>query len=382
MRTLRTAIPVLAALISLWCLADGSARTETKSGPDPKVWDETVDKGIAFLRSKQADDGTWSKESSPAVTGIVLIGLFKTGKVTANDQAAARGLKFLETLIDPKEGHISGAGSKKGLLNYGTSVNAMAFKASGNTKYDATIAKAVAFLKDLQWDEGEGKSPKDDIYGGAGYGGGSRPDLSNTHFFLDALTAAGVPRDDPAFKKAVIYVSRCQNLKGEANDQPWAGKINDGSFIYGAGPAGETRGDPGSDGARPGYGSMTYAGIKALLQCGVSKDDVRIKKALEWVSKHYTVDANPGMPANAVKRGHYYYLMTMARCLDALGIDEIIDAEGKKHDWRAEITGALAALQRKDGSWVNETTAWMEGNPDLCTAYALITLGYCKPKMK
>ena len=58
------------------------------------------------------------------------------------------------------------------------------------------------FLKELQWDEGEGKTQKDDFYGGAGYDSKSRPDLSNTQFFLDALVAAGVPKDDPtAFTK-------------------------------------------------------------------------------------------------------------------------------------------------------------------------------------
>ncbi len=99
-------------------------------------------------------------------------------------------------------------------------------------KYEALIGDAVEFLKKLQWDEEEGKTPKDPFFGGAGYDSKSRPDLSNTQMFLDALKAAGVPTDDPALKKALVFVSRCQNLKGETNDQPWAGKINDGSFIY------------------------------------------------------------------------------------------------------------------------------------------------------
>ena len=102
--------------------------------------------------------------------------------------------------------------------------------------------------------------------------------------------AAGVPKDDPAFKKALIFVSRCQNLKGENNDQPWAGKINDGSFIYSAAAGGQTkvRTTPTPDGGLPGYGSMTYAGIKSLIYCGVSKDDQRVKKAYEWIQKNYT----------------------------------------------------------------------------------------------
>jgi len=38
-------------------------------------------------------------------------------------------------------------------------------------------------------------------------------------------------------------VSRCQNLKSEHNTAPWAGKINDGSFIYSAAAGGQTKVD-------------------------------------------------------------------------------------------------------------------------------------------
>ena len=41
----------------------------------------------------------------------------------------------------------------------------------------------------------------------------------------------------------MVFISRCQNLKGEGNDQPWAGKINDGSFIYSAAAGGQTKAD-------------------------------------------------------------------------------------------------------------------------------------------
>src|SRR5436309_1326566 len=83
-------------------------------------------------------------------------------------------------------------------------------------------APAAQFLKKLQWDEGEGKSKDSDFYGGAGYDSHSRPDLSNTQLFLDALVEAGIPKDDPAFRKALVFASRCQNLKGEHDDRPWA----------------------------------------------------------------------------------------------------------------------------------------------------------------
>jgi squalene-hopene/tetraprenyl-beta-curcumene cyclase len=224
-------------------------------------------------------------------------------------------------------------------------------------------------------------TPDHTYYGGAGYAGDkSRPDLSNTAFFLEALKEAGVDKNDPAFKKALVFVSRCQNFKSEFNTAEWAGKYNDGSFIYTGANGGENRRTDDTKGDLAGYGSMTYAGIKSMIYCGVSKDDPRMKKALEWIAKNYTLDANPGMPAANSQRGLYYYYHTFAKCMDALGEDTFTDAQGVKHDWRADLLAALAKRQRPDGSWVNENDRWMEGDPNLVTGYALMALSYCKPK--
>jgi squalene-hopene/tetraprenyl-beta-curcumene cyclase len=352
-----------------------------KLGPDPKEWQQVVDKAAGYLKTTQADDGSWSRGKSPGVSGIVVTALLHSGK-TPQDPVVDRGLKYIESLVNAKAGHIAGKDPKPQLLNYVTSVNVMALVAANrDDRYKAVIGDATKFLKKLQWDEDEGKSKDDDFFGGAGYDSQSRPDLSNTQIFLDALKDAGVPPDDPAYKKALVFVSRCQNLKSEDNKMPWAGKINDGSFIYSAANGGATKVEGGSaEAGFPGYGSMTYAGIKSMIYCGVSKDDERIKKAYAWIQKHYTLDANPGMPKFAAHRGLYYYYHTMAKCLDAMGVDEVVDAEGKKHDWRAEITEALAKRQRSDGSWVNDKDQWMEGDPNLVTGYALLALSYCKPK--
>jgi squalene-hopene/tetraprenyl-beta-curcumene cyclase len=98
------------------------------------------------------------------------------------------------------------------------------------------------------------------------------------------------------------------------------------------------------------------------------------------VKKHYSVEHNPGMPGERAEWGLYYYYHTMAKCLDVMGVDEITDAAGKKHDWRAEITAELAKRQRPDGSWANDKDKWMEGDPHLVTGYALMALAHCKPK--
>jgi squalene-hopene/tetraprenyl-beta-curcumene cyclase len=366
--------PVLSmAIASLGLAADGL---------DQQTWDAVASKAAGFLKSSQEAGGGWSTAKSPGVTGVALTGLLKSGQVSAKDPACEKALRYIESLVNPEHKHIAGKDPKVQLQNYVTSVNVMALVAANQAdKYRAIVGDAVKFLKKLQWDEEEGKDPKSDYYGGAGYDSKSRPDLSNTQYFLDALKDAGVPQDDPALKKALIFVSRCQNLKGETNDQPWAKLIGDGSFIYTAATGGVTKvvdkAEP--DGSLPGYGSMTYAGIKSLIYCGVSKDDPRVKKAYEWIRNNYTVDKNPGMPEARSQWGLYYYYNTMAKCLDALGVDVVIDAKGQKHDWRKDIILALAKRQRPDGSFANIAN-WMEADPNLDTGYALMALSYCRPK--
>src|SRR5438132_3873976 len=341
MRALKKAAVLAAAFAGiLWALSLGGAAEPNKQvGPDAKQWDKLVDRAITYLRASQAADGSWSRDKSPGVTGVVLTGLLSTGRLSPDDPLAVRALQYIESLVNPKAGHIAGKDPKPQLQNYVTSINVMGLSAANRAeRYKKVIGDAGEFLKHLQRDEEEGKAPNDDFYGGAGYDSQSRPDLSNTQFFLDALKAAGVPPNDPAYKRALMFVSRCQNLKGEHNDQPWAGKINDGSFIYSAAHGGQTKSDVLSDGGLVGYGSMTYAGVKSMIYCGVSKDDQRIKKAYEWIQHNYTVDKNPGMPEIRAQWGIYYYYHTMAKCLDTLGIDYVVDNKGVKHDWRKDIT--------------------------------------------
>ncbi|HZZ80690.1 MAG TPA: prenyltransferase/squalene oxidase repeat-containing protein [Gemmataceae bacterium] len=360
-----------------------SSAGEKKVGPDQKTWDAVTRKAAKFLQSTQDKNGGWSTDKTPGVTGIALTGLLRTGQATAQDPVGAKALAYIESLVDPDKKHIAGKGAKVNLQNYVTSINVMALvEAKQDAKYKAVIGDAVTFLKKLQWDEDDGKDKKDPFYGGAGYDSKSRPDLSNTQMFLDALKTAGIGKDDPAMKKALEFVNRCQNIKGETNDQPWAKLINDGSFIYTPALGGATKVVDKAlpNGAFPGYGSMTYAGVKSMIYCGVGKDDERIKKAYEWIKNNYTVDANPGMPEMRAKWGLYYYYNTMAKSLDALGIDYVEDDKGVKHDWRKDITDALAKRQRQDGGFHNTAANWMEADDNLVTGYALMALSYCKPK--
>jgi squalene-hopene/tetraprenyl-beta-curcumene cyclase len=124
---------------------------------------------------------------------------------------------------------------------------------------------------------------------------------------------------------------------------------------------------------------MTYAGIKSLVYCGVSKEDPRVQKAYEWIKKNYTMEKNPGMPEARSQWGLYYYYHTLAKSLNAMDVDILVDAKGGKHDWRKDLTEALARRQRPDGSWVGDAH-WLESDPQLDTAYALMALSYTRPK--
>lgn len=362
--------------------AAGLAPAPSAAQPKDDDWKAVVDKAGAYLKKSQNENGSWSAEpQNRGVTGLVVVGLLRTG-TSADDAPAAKGITFIEGLVNEKAGHIAGNDSKAGLINYTTSINIMALNAANRgDRYKGVIGNAAKYLKEYQWDEARGKKDDSDYYGGAGYAGDkSRPDLSNTAFFLEALKEAGVPKEDPAFKKALVFVSRCQNFKSEFNTAPWAEKNNDGSFAYTGANGGENRRSDDTKGDMGGYGSMTYAGVKSMIYCGISKDDPRLKKALEWIGNHYTLDSNPGMPEVNSQRGLYYYYHTFAKTMDALGSDEFTDAKGIKHNWRADLIAAIAKRQQADGSFVNKNDRWMEGDPNLVTGYALMALSYCKKK--
>lgn len=339
--------------------------------------DAVAAKAVAYLRKTQEENGGWSTKLSPGVTGIVVTGLIRGGNVSPDDPMVAKGLKYIEGLINTEAGHIAGNNPRVQLQNYVTSVNVMALSAAKRDSYKTVVADAAKFLKKLQWDEAEGKGPDSDFFGGAGYDSKSRPDLSNTAFFLEALKEAGIPKDDPAYKKAMVFVSRCQNLKGEHNDQPWAGKVNDGSFLYSSAAGGSTKSfdQPDANGGMPGYASITYAGIKSLIYCGLSKDDPRVKAGLDWLRKNYDLNRNPGMPAGREDWGLFYALSSGSKMFAALGEEEFTDAKGAKHPWRKDMLEVLAKRQKADGSWTNEKDRWMEGDANLVTGFALMALG-------
>lgn len=351
---------------------------EKAAGPDPAQLKKTMQAGINYLKSSQADDGSWTTPTAPGITGIAVAALLESG-VPADDPTVKKALQFLEKhtqkdggIYHPKSSH----------RNYETCISIMAFTAASKTataeqkaRYKKTVEKAEQFLRKLQWDEGEGLESSDPAYGGAGYGKHKRPDLSNTQFLLEALKAAGVKKDDPAMQKALLFVSRTQNLETEHNNTPFAAKVNDGGFYYTPAAGGTSQAGVTPNGGLRSYGSMTYAGLKSMVYAGLDAKDPRVKAAYKWLTKFYTLKENPGLG----QQGRFYYYQTMAKTLSVLDKETIEGSDGKSHDWKAELMAELASLQKSNGSWVNAADRWYEGDPNLVTAYSLMSLGHCRP---
>jgi squalene-hopene/tetraprenyl-beta-curcumene cyclase len=344
----------------------------------PAIWPWTgvsgiVDGAVDYLQGAgQSGDGLFSGQAGAGVTALVTTAILRSGR-TGRDPVVAKSLKSLESFAQPDGGIYSPGGM---LANYETCLAIVCLsEANADRRYDRLLRPAEAFVRKFQWDESEGKESSDLSYGGTGYGKHKRPDLSNTAFLLDALKSCGAGADDPAVQKALVFVSRCQNFESPHNTAPFAGKNPDGGFYYTCAAGGVSAAGNTPNGGLRSYGSMTYSGLKSMIYAGVKADDPRVKAAVAWLRKNYDLKNNPGL-GNA---GLYYYYQVCAKALQALGGDLFEDAAGEKHDWRRELAAEVIGRQKDNGSWVNENSRWMEGDPALVTAYALLTLSYCRP---
>jgi hypothetical protein len=328
-----------------------------------------------FLNSQQPN-GSWKYD--PAITALVLTSFMLEPQYNPDDktdEVIRKGYAFLETFVKPDGGIYH-----EQYRNYSTAVGLMAFAAAGKSEYRSIIENAREYLITFQLDEGEEISPAHAYYGGIGYGGDDRPDLSNLHLALEAIKTAGefqaVPDGmlkllhpaeraseeetlAPHWQKALVFLIRTQNIES-LNDMDYA--TDDGGFVYETGHYKPERSIS--------YGSMTYAGLKSLLYAGIDKNDIRVRKAYDWIRSHYTVEENPNFGTSSL----YYYFMTATKCLTTFGGDTIVDSKGNTHYWREDFLNKIISLQHEEGYWINPDGRYQENVKDLATAYSVIAM--------
>jgi hypothetical protein len=257
-------------------------------------------------------------------------------------------------------------------------------------KYRQARDAWLKYLRARQLTEELGWEPADRPYGGWGYcplvPRKPRPgeagfallesNLSATVFALSALRQAGVARDDPAYRKAVVFVERCQNYRDKPDP-----RFDDGGFhfIY-ADPVRNKAGVAGEDAAgQPrfhSYGSMTSDGLLALLLCGKKGNEPRVRSARDWLLQHFSAERHPGRYVErhepARDAVYFYYVWSLEQTLAEL------ERQGEQAipiaAWRTAIGRNLTNRQKADGSWANEQTLVREDDPVLATSLAVGSL--------
>ncbi|TVQ59799.1 MAG: hypothetical protein EA379_09955 [Phycisphaerales bacterium] len=395
---MRTILALIAVPLTMLALAPHAhALDEDRRATAQRM----AERATAYLRAQQdAETGGWAISRTgptfPAITALVITGMLHDPAIGADDPTVSRAVDFLLSHQQPDGGVYD-----RILPSYNTSIVLSALALVDREDARAAIRPAQDFLRSLQWSEDAGdldgtpEAPsrvgKDHpFYGGIGYGRHGRPDLSNLSIALQGLHDSGLPADDPAFERALVFLSRVQ-MQGDVNDMPYAEGSTQGGFIYATGPNADnpTQGqtmaketyieETLSDGRRVSrlraYGSMTYAGFKSLIYAGLQRDDPRVAAAYEWIRRHYTLAENPEMG----NEGRYYYFTTFSRAMQAWGEPTItpVGPDGEAappRDWAADLVDALAPMQQEDGSFPSLDDRWMEGNDVLITAYALLAL--------
>ncbi|MES2465813.1 MAG: prenyltransferase/squalene oxidase repeat-containing protein [Verrucomicrobiota bacterium] len=339
-----------------------------------------INKGVRYLISRQnKETGSIGDPDHPAMTALAIMAM-RGNPETDRDALTPEAKKaYTWLLANQKE---DGGIYTKSLPNYNTSLALTALTMVEGEPWREAAIKARRLVIAGQYDDnkdGQMNHPQD---GGIGYGSKPPTDMSNTHLALEALyLSQKLLADDPDREKqepklnyaaAIQFVSRCQNLTA-TNDQSWASddKNNKGGFVYRPGDSKAGTEDLGNGKtAVRSYASMGYAGLLSFIYAELKPSDPRITAVKEWLAAHYSVTENPGMGAE----GLYYYYHTMAKALNLAGIQEITRPDGTKANWRLDLAKQLFNLQNIDGSWSNPNGRWMEKDPDLSTAYAVLAL--------
>jgi squalene-hopene/tetraprenyl-beta-curcumene cyclase len=467
------------------------ARPPARSSAQRQRGEDIASSAIEFLRSQQdAATGGWSVPSEPgrphlpAISSLVLTGMLMQPGLDHTDKDIARGAAYVLSFARDDGGIYDSM-----LPVYNTAISISMLTRLSTPEARARIAPGVEFLKRSQWGApepagvaGSNKEtpavvgPDNPNFGGLGYGNRGRPDLSNLAFSVQAWHDAGLPKDDPAFARAITFLQRIQMLEKlpngtPVNDMPYAKGSSQGGFIYATGENEQTTGQGNSwagtieetlsDGTKASrlraYGSVTYSGFKTYIYAGLTPTDPRVLAAVDWTRNNYTLAENPGLGTD----GYYYYIALFGRAMKALGRDSIevtrfapyrstiwvsglrqgtaatdlqsaFSAHGKVagvtlitsprtgeptgnafvqfaaedearkasaamngamvagvpittsmtnspdvpqvRSWRADLIDQLAMMQNADGSFRSVDDRWMENNPSLITAYALLSL--------
>ena len=288
---------------------------------------DIIKNALNWLESAQQDSGSWNYNVGH--TAMITLAFLNAGYLESSEVVS----KGIEYIISKKQSN-GGIYDDSSNITYMTSLAILTLVATHNENYKDTIKKAQNLLLSIQNDDG-----------GWGYYANSRSDMSNTQFPLMAFSAAEeLSAGHNVWTKAIQYIDSRQQ--------------EDGGISY-----------------HPNYdvwASMTAAGIWSYRLCGVSENDQRVIKALEWLKNN---DTNMTFIQNTSHNNshRYYYYMSLAKALALSFLSP--DQEGAWYEnWYDKLKVKIASEQNEDGSW-NVDGDGLYGD----TAFALLALQSQQP---
>lgn len=373
-----------AAILAAAAAAAAEPAPAAAAEPAPEVRAQAaVARAKAWLLARQRDDGSFSNPKHPGLTGLALWALVGA-RDPADADAIERAGDWVLSKAQPDGGIYQPVPDRAGggLSTYNTAVCLTALAETGRPDATRAILDARTFLAGAQLTGDDGYA------GGFGYASDSGDkryaDLNNTMFVMDAMRRsqryedsrpAGEKKADLDWAAALAFAESLHNGPGTGDQE--------GGFAYS--PADAKAGtDDAAAAATNGvvvmrsYGSMTYAGLLALVYCELDRGDPRVKSTLDWAGRHWSLEENPGIG----EQGLYFFYDVISRALVAAKVESIPREGAAAVDWRAELVGKLVSLQRDDGSFANANSRFWENDPVLVTAYSMITLEFAAGLLK
>jgi squalene-hopene/tetraprenyl-beta-curcumene cyclase len=200
-------------------------------------------------------------------------------------------------------------------------------------------------------------------------------DLLNTYYSVQAMALTqGVEESRPkGEKKASVDWDGVRTYIEKMQNKPDTGEENAGGFFYKPGESKAGITNVNDKVVFRSYGSITYTGIMALIYSDVSRDDPRVISALDWASKHWSLEENPNMG----NQGLFFFYNILSKSLNAANVNVITTSDKKHVAWRQQVAEKVVSTQKVEngkGYWLNDTGRFWENDKVLDTAYALLTL--------
>jgi hypothetical protein len=362
--------------------------------------------GVKYLVAHQSEDGSWRSDvyatfkDGTALTPLVLCSLLDAGGDESRE-ARKKAAAWLAKKAKP-DGTIDEGPDGLPYPVYTAACGVIALSHEENQEHVKARDAWLKYLLVRQLTEANGWSPEDPQFGGWGYYPGipKKPNpgqavpaqhlletnLSATTFALEAIVAAKAFKAGPHPVLIEQFVlPRLQNADGGFRlvaDDPVRNK------------AGLELGPDGKPVFRS-YGSATADGARAEYLCliidGARSAEARAKlpnpppgrslpadggRSVDWLEKQFRADIHPGDYIATHERNrnavYFYYAMSAAKLFRMY----------YRGVYAKDLSDALLAKQKPDGSWENPLDQQRENDPLLATAYAVSALAVCDAARK